>query len=76
MLVQYDETDLLDIAKRANLVYKIQNRAFNELCVELIVVNDRVMIVYNADLQNVCYNIQDNYWVRDCSYLPQVAAKL
>jgi len=69
-LVQYEETDPLDTATRANLIYKIQNRALNEIYVELAVANDMVMIVHDADLQNVCYNVQDNYWVRDCFYLP------
>jgi ABC-type transport system substrate-binding protein len=69
-LVEYEETDPLDSAKRAQLLYKIQNRAINELYVELAVANDMVMIVHDADLQEVCYNIQDNYWVRDCYYLP------
>ncbi len=68
-LVQYEETDPLDTATRANLIYKIQNRALNELYVELAVGNDMVMIVHDADLKEVCYNVQDNYWVRDCYYL-------
>ena len=68
-LVQYEETDPLDTATKANLLYKIQNRALNELYVELAVANDMVMIVHDADLHEVCYNVQDNYWIRDCYYL-------
>ncbi|MFX1566774.1 MAG: ABC transporter substrate-binding protein [Promethearchaeota archaeon] len=68
-LTQYQETDPLDTATRANLLYKIQNRALNELYVELAVGNDMVMYVHDADLKEVCYNIQGNYWVRDCYYL-------
>jgi ABC-type transport system substrate-binding protein len=68
-LVEYEATDPLDTAKRADLIYKIQNRALNVLYGELAVANNLVMIVHDADLQNVCYNIQDNYWVRDCYFL-------
>ncbi len=69
-LVEYEETDPLDTATRADLLYKIQNRALNELYVELAVANDMVMIVHDARLQEVCYNVQDNYWIRDCYFAP------
>ena len=36
---------------------------------KLTVANDKVMIVHDANLHEVCYNVQDNYWVRDCYFL-------
>jgi ABC-type transport system substrate-binding protein len=58
--------------RRAELLYKIQNRAINELYAELAVSYDQVMYGHHISLGNVCYNVKRDLWCRDSYLIPGV----
>ncbi len=67
---EYEEE--LDPVLKGELLYKIQQRAINELYVELPVSYDMVMYTHHKSLGNVCYNIKRDFWPRDSYLIPGV----
>ncbi len=72
-LKDYEETNPDNITKRADLLWKIQNRAINDLYVELPLCYPWIYYVHHKSLGNVCYNNMGSYWVRDSYYIPGVS---
>jgi len=71
-LVEYEETDPLDTAKRAELLWKIQHRAINVLYVELPLCYLKRYYVHHESLGNVCYNLLGKTWFRDTYFIPGI----
>ncbi len=69
-LAEYEQET--DTTEKAKLLYKIQDRAVNELYVALPVSFDMVMAVHHRSVGNPCVNIQRNLWFRDSYFIPGV----
>ncbi|MFX1570296.1 MAG: ABC transporter substrate-binding protein [Promethearchaeota archaeon] len=59
-------------ARKAELLYYIQNRAINVLYAEMPTMNDMVMYGHHKSLGNVCYNVKRDLWCRDSYLIPGV----
>jgi peptide/nickel transport system substrate-binding protein len=59
-------------ARKAQLLYMIQNRAINVLYCEMPTMNDMVMYGHHKSLGNVCYNVKRDLWNRDDYLIPGV----
>ncbi|MFX0040371.1 MAG: ABC transporter substrate-binding protein [Promethearchaeota archaeon] len=71
-LKEYEETDPDNITKRAELLWNIQQRAINELYVELPLCYDNRYYVHHKSLAHICYNILGHFWFRDTYLIPGV----
>ncbi|MFX0040733.1 MAG: ABC transporter substrate-binding protein [Promethearchaeota archaeon] len=71
-LKQYEQTDPVNITGRTELVYKIQQRAINELYLLLPICFDKTFYVHHRSLGGVSYNIQRNLWLADSYFIPGI----
>ncbi len=69
-LEQYEGTNPANTTRRAQLLYKIQQRAINELYVLLPLTFDKTYYVHHRSLGEVSYNIMGDLWVTDSYYIP------
>ena len=71
-LKQYEDIDPTNITGRKELVYKIQQRAINELYLLLPISFDKTYFVHHRSLGGVGYNIQGNLWLTDSYFIPGI----
>jgi ABC-type transport system substrate-binding protein len=71
-LKQYEETNPVNITRRAELVYKIQQRAINELYLLLPICFYKICYVHHRSLGGISYNIQRNLWLTDSYFIPGI----
>ncbi|MFX0040731.1 MAG: ABC transporter substrate-binding protein [Promethearchaeota archaeon] len=72
-LKQYEETDPTNITGRSKLIYKIQQRAINELYLLIPLGFDHTLYVHHRSLGGVSYNIQRNLWLTDSYFIPGIS---
>jgi peptide/nickel transport system substrate-binding protein len=72
-LKEYEETKADNTEKRAELLWKIQQRAINVLFVELPLAYRKSYYVHHQSIGNICYNIFMKNWFRDTYFIPGVA---
>ncbi len=71
-LEQYEETDPANTTRKAQLLYKIQQRAINELYVLVPLGFDKTYYVHHRSLGEVGYNIMGKLWLADSYYIPNI----
>ncbi|MFX0040732.1 MAG: ABC transporter substrate-binding protein [Promethearchaeota archaeon] len=71
-LRQYEKTDPTNITRRAELIFKIQQRAINELYLLLPICFDKTLFVHHRSLGGVSYNILGNLWLADSYFIPGI----
>jgi ABC-type transport system substrate-binding protein len=71
-LKEYEETNPDDTIKREELLWKIQNRAINQLYVELPLAYRKIYYVHHKSLGNVCYNILGVTKFSDTYFIPGI----
>ncbi len=69
-LTDYEEE--LNVTIKGQLLYKIQNRAINEIYAQLPTMYDMVMYGHHKSLGNVAYNVKRDLWSRDSYLIPGV----
>ncbi len=64
-LTEYEEE--LDTVVKGELLYKIQQRAINEIYAELLISNDMVMYAHHKNLTGFPYNLMNRLYFYPCS---------
>jgi ABC-type transport system substrate-binding protein len=71
-LKQYERTDPANTTRRAKLLYKIQQRAINELYLLVPLGFEKTYYVHHRSLGGVGYNIMGKLWLADSYYIPGI----
>ncbi len=72
-LEQYEGIDPANTTRRAQILYKIQQRAINELYLLLPLTFDKMYYVHHRSLGGVSYNIMNHLWLTDSYYIPGIS---
>jgi len=71
-LNQYEETNPINTTIRTELIYRIQQRTINELCVLIPLTFDKTFYVHHRSLGGLNYNIMGKLWLTDSYIIPNI----